>query len=138
MVELILNDFQLDGLSENQLQVHISNLIEEEGFSEGDLIFVLLSDDELLEYNKTLLNHDYYTDVITMDQKIGNIISGEILVSYDRVKENAKEHNDSVIKELHRVFFHGVLHIIGYNDKTSSEKELMTSRENFYLSNLSF
>ena len=138
MVELIFNNYSIDDLSENKLQFMVSDLLTEEGFIEGDLIFVLLSDDELLEYNNKLLNHDYYTDVITIDQKVGDIVSGEILVSIDRVKENAEALKIPFLSELYRVFFHGILHIIGYNDKSEDEKELMRSRENFHLSKHSF
>lgn len=138
MVEIIFNNFSLPELNENFLEHSISELIENEGFIQGEVVFVLLSDEEMLEHNKALLDHDFYTDVITIDQKVGNIISGEILISIDRVRENADSHGVSLLHELHRIFFHGVLHIIGYNDKTDEEKTVMTERENFYLSKLSF
>lgn len=138
MIEVIENKNAPDGFSENLLQRAVNRMIEEEGFQEGDLIFVLMSDEELLQYNKELLDHDYYTDIITMDQKMGNIISGELMISVDRIIDNAKSLDEDILKEFYRVVLHGVLHIIGYNDKTSEEKELMRERENFYLSSLSF
>lgn len=138
MIEIIENKNAPDGFSENLLQRAVNRMIEDEGFQEGDLIFVLMSDEELLQYNKELLDHDYYTDIITMDQKMGNIISGELMISVDRIIDNAKSLDEDILKEFYRVLLHGVLHIIGYNDKTSEEKELMRERENFYLSSLSF
>jgi len=138
MIEIIRNDFSIPELNEKLLQVHVSNLIENEELSEGELIFVLLKDDELLAYNKELLDHDYFTDIITVDQRVGDIISGELLISIDRIKDNASELKIDFLEELHRVFFHGILHIIGYGDKSEKEIEMMRSKENFYLSKVSF
>ncbi len=138
MVELINREICPIPFSEDYFIERISFLINEEGFQEGDLIFVFMSDDELLEYNKELLDHDFYTDVITIDQKVGDIVSGEIMLSIDRIKENAQENNVDFENELYRVLFHGVLHLIGYNDKSDEEIMVMRERENFYLSLLSF
>lgn len=138
MVELINREKCPVPFTEEYFAERVSKLIKEEGFLEGDLIFVFMSDDELLEYNKELLDHDYYTDVITIDQKVGDIVSGEIMISVDRIMENASDLGVEFQKELFRVLFHGVLHLIGYNDKSEDEIKVMRERENFYLSSLSF
>ena len=87
--------------------------------------------------NKEYLQHDYFTDIITFDYVEGNTISGDLFISVDRVKENAQKFNSSALKELYRVVFHGVLHLVGYNDKTDDEKLVMREKENYYLLNIS-
>ena len=79
------------------------------------------------------MQHDYYTDIITFDYCEDNIISGDIFVSIDMVKENAKQYSCSFREELFRVIYHGILHLVGYNDKTEEEKEIMRGKENYYL-----
>ena len=111
----------------------IKNTIEEEGKKAGDISFVFCSDDYLLEINKQYLNHDYYTDIITFDYVDDEIISGDIFVSIDRVEENADKFGVTFENELNRILIHGVLHLVGYKDKEKAEKELMTSKEDFYL-----
>lgn len=88
----------------------------------GKITFYFVSDEELLEINRAHLNHDYYTDIITFDYSTQRKLEGEIYVSIERVKENGKDFSE----ELIRVMSHGVLHMLGYNDK--SEEELMTMR----------
>jgi probable rRNA maturation factor len=89
-----------------------------------------LSDDELLEINKTHLDHDYYTDIITFDYSTSRKISGELFISMDRVRENASTHGSSEIQEFHRVVAHGVLHLLGFKDKTEVESKVMREKEN--------
>jgi probable rRNA maturation factor len=86
-----------------------------------------------LEINIEYLKHNYYTDIITFNYVEGNIISGDLFISVDRVKENSTEFNTSLIKELYRVIFHGILHLIGYNDKTEEEQKIMRGKEDLYL-----
>ncbi|MBL6872740.1 MAG: rRNA maturation RNase YbeY, partial [Flavobacteriales bacterium] len=87
----------------------------------------------LLEKNQTFLNHDTLTDIITFDYSDENGIGGDIFISIDRVKENARKFAVPFDTELRRVMIHGVLHLIGYNDKSDEEKELMREKEDFYL-----
>lgn len=89
-----------------------------------------LSDDELLEINKAHLEHDYYTDIITFDYSTPRKISGELFISVDRVRENASIHGSSEIQEFHRVVAHGVLHLLGFKDKTEAESKVMREKEN--------
>jgi rRNA maturation RNase YbeY len=100
----------------------------------GELSFVFCSDSYLLEINKQYLKHNYYTDIITFDLSVEpTLIAGEIYISVDRVKDNAQNFNASFKEELHRVIFHGVLHLCGYKDKTEDEERRMRKMEDKYL-----
>jgi rRNA maturation RNase YbeY len=114
----------------------IKRLIDMENKKAGNISFVFCSDDFLLDMNKKHLGHDYYTDVITFDYTENSIISGDIFISVERVKENACKFGVPFSQELSRVMFHGVLHICGYGDKPEDEKRIMREKENFYLKTL--
>ena len=101
----------------------------------GDILFVFCNDDYLLEKNIQFLNHHTLTDVITFDYCEDKKISGDILISIDRVIENAKLFNVTFLKELDRVMVHGLLHLLGYNDKTKKDSKLMRIKEDFYINN---
>ena len=104
-----------------------------------DLQYILVSDEFLLQLNKDYLNHDTYTDIITFDYSnaIKEIV-GEIYISMDRIKENALKYKVKPHLEFSRVAIHGLLHLIGYNDKTPKQKEVMRQKENHYISLLKF
>lgn len=116
------------------------NWIERIIFSEkkilGDIMFVFCDDQFLLKRNIKYLNHDTLTDVISFDYSNEKKVSGDILISIDRVKENAKLYNQTFSTELNRVMAHGLLHLLGYNDKSKEEAKIMKSKENYYLSKL--
>jgi probable rRNA maturation factor len=98
------------------------------------LSYTLLSDREMLNLNRKKLRHDFYTDIVTFD--LGDsrdIIDGDIYISYDRIKENALSFNVNFKEEFSRVILHGLLHLIGYNDKTNAEKLIMRQKEEEYL-----
>ena len=114
----------------------LKNIIEEEGGEAGDIVCVFCNDDYLLKQNIRFLNHDTLTDVITFDYCKGNLISGDILVSVDRVKENANSFKVKFLNELKRVLLHGLLHLLKYNDKTKKDHKLMQLKEDYYLSKL--
>jgi len=116
-----------------QLKLFIKSLIEAEGFLPGDIAIVLCSDDYLLKVNQDFLNHDYFTDIITFDYCEDGIVNGDLLISLDRVSENSELEKTTVKDELHRVIFHGVLHLCGYKDKTKKDIELMRFKESYYL-----
>lgn len=99
----------------------------------GFLNVIFLDDDGLLAINKEYLKHDYYTDVITFDYNDNELVNGEVFISIDRIKENASELNISFNDELHRVIIHGLLHLFGYKDKSAEDKQLMRSKEDYYL-----
>lgn len=95
----------------------------------GDIGYMFVNDEKILETNKQYLGHDYYTDVITFDYNEGDIISGDIVISIDTVASNAKLYSKSYDDELYRVIIHGVLHLCGINDKGPGEREIMEANE---------
>ena len=99
-----------------------------------EIAFTFCSDQELLKVNQEFLSHDNLTDVITFDYSDSSGIIGAVLISIDRVQDNAQDFNQSFDVELRRVMVHGALHLCGYNDKSADEKLLMTKKEDFYLS----
>ncbi len=100
----------------------------------GEICIVFCNDEYLKKINVKHLKHDYYTDIITFDYSKDNEISGDLFISIDRVKENAKTNNVEFMNELCRVIIHGVLHLCGFNDKTTEEKIEIRQKENFFLS----
>ncbi len=104
----------------------------------GDINVVFTSDDYLYNMNLQYLNHDYYTDIITFNYNSGNVISGDLFISIDRVRENAQKFNVSFQEELLRVIIHGVLHLLGFDDKTDVERQKMREKENEMLSMFNF
>ncbi len=96
----------------------------------GDINFIFCSDKYLLEINKKYLNHDYYTDIITFDNCINDLLNADIFISIDRVGDNAKKFNVAFFEELNRVMIHGILHLIGFKDFTDKEKKQMRRNEN--------
>ena len=111
----------------------LSDTINQEGGSVGDVQFVFCSDAYLLNMNISHLQHDYYTDIITFDYCENDEVNGDLFISIDRVIDNAKTFNVSVLTELRRVAVHGVLHLLGYKDKTDEDVLLMRAKEDFYL-----
>ncbi|NOY37001.1 MAG: rRNA maturation RNase YbeY [Chlorobi bacterium] len=124
-------------IGKNQIKNWLKITIVEEGFCVGNLNIIFVTDDELMEINKKFLEHDYYTDIITFNYKEKKKISGDLFISIERVMENAIKFKSSVTNEFLRVIIHGVLHIIGYNDKTYNEKKEIRNKENFYLGKIS-
>ena len=116
-----------------QLRKWIRTVASEHGHSIGEVTFVLLDDKGLLPYNKRYLGHDEYTDVITFDLQTGTGLSGDILISYDRVRENARTFGVSAKHELRRVMVHGLLHLMGHSDKSAAKRTAMHAEENKYL-----
>ncbi len=125
--------FKLPGKS--TIKKFIGSIIIQEGFSCADITYRFCSDQEMIEANIQFLNHHYSTDIITFPlSEIGQPISADILISIDTVIRNANDLRVEFAVELYRVMIHGVLHLCGYGDKTKRQKELMRSKEDFYLS----
>jgi len=114
----------------------IKDVIVSEDKSIGDISFIFCSDNYLLDVNRKYLDHDYFTDIITFDYVEGIVISGDIFISLDRVKENSNTFNISYLAELNRILVHGILHLLGYKDKLKEDKKLMTEKEDYYLNRL--
>ncbi|MGZ3754850.1 MAG: rRNA maturation RNase YbeY [Mucilaginibacter sp.] len=118
-----------------QVRQWIKNTIVAEGFVLGELTFIFCSDAYLLKINQQYLDHDTYTDIITFDNSTEEKeITGDIFISIERIRENAEKFGQSVVDELHRVIIHGVLHLLGYKDKTPNDNKNMTQKEDEYLS----
>lgn len=116
-----------------KLKDFIANVFYKEKKGLISLSCIFCSDEHLLKINKDFLNHDFYTDVITFDLSNQSKIEGEIYLSIDRIKENAKQGGISFNEEFHRVIFHGVLHLCGYKDKNKEQLIQMRLAEDKYL-----
>ncbi len=137
-IQIFFEKVQPIKVKKNSIKKQISRVIISESKQVGDISVIFCSDEYLLEINKQFLNHDYYTDVITFDYVEGNVVSGDVFISLDRIKENSLLFHNQTIMELYRVVFHGVLHLIGYNDKTLEEIREMRSKEEYYLNEVDF
>ena len=114
----------------------IEQTIRTENKVTGDINYIFCTDDYLLARNIKYLNHDSLTDIITFNYCEGNKINCDIMISIDRVKENSSIFETSFLEELYRVMIHGILHLVGYDDKTEKEKNIMRKKEEFYLKKL--
>jgi rRNA maturation RNase YbeY len=131
--------FHIEGVStktpsKRLLKAWIKEFVSNHGKKVGELAFIFCSDEKILEVNQNFLQHDYYTDIITFDYCEGEIVSGDIFISVERVKENATSHNIEYNTELIRVLAHGVLHLIGFQDKSPKKKKEMTENEDLCIS----
>jgi rRNA maturation RNase YbeY len=120
--------FQLD--DENRLEKWVEIVASKNGFDVGEINYIFCDDEYLLKLNVEFLKHDTLTDVISFDNTLGKLINGDIFISIERVIENAKEYNVSFDDELQRVMIHGVLHYMGFKDKSDDEVKQMRSAEN--------
>jgi len=117
-----------------RLKQFLITLFKKEKKPLAELSYIFCSDQRLLEINRQFLQHDFYTDIITFPlSDPGQPISGEIYISVDRVRDNAREFGISIKRELHRVIFHGALHLCGYKDKSPKDEKLMRKMEDKYL-----
>ena len=126
-----IEDISFNLKERNKIKQWIKKIVETEGKRLGNISYIFCSDEYLLVVNKKYLEHDTYTDIITFDYtENSEIISGDIFISIDRVKENAKEFKVAFEEELRRVIIHGVLHLLGYPDKKPNEEKIMREKEN--------
>ena len=132
-IDFVYNtDFELS--NKEQVSDWVLRVVNSKGYKLGNIVYAFFNDEDLKELNIKFLNHDYYTDVICFDETADQVVSGNIAISVDRVKENATQIGVDFEEELHRVMIHGVLHFIGFNDKTSSEKKEIREQESLALS----
>jgi rRNA maturation RNase YbeY len=127
-------DFLLD--NNERIALWISKVISNEGFKEDEINYIFCDDEYLHKLNVEFLNHDTFTDIISFDYSVGKIIQGDVFISIERVKENAKNFDVTFLDELNRVIVHGVLHYCGYKDKTEKDASLMREKENHYLAQI--
>ncbi len=127
-----INTFKLE--KEDQVSQWIIFVIHRENRELGEINYIFCDDSYLLDINIKELRHNSLTDIISFDYSVGDVISGDIYISTERVEENAMELKNIFNDELNRVIVHGVLHYCGYKDKTDEEKAVMRSKEDYYLS----
>lgn len=129
-IRFSVQDVHFELENEQNLKKWISNVVLRRGKAVGNISYLFCDDNYLLGVNRQYLNHDTYTDIITFDYVVGNLVSGDIMISVDRVGENAEKFGVPFEQELHRVVIHGVLHLLGQGDKTDSEATEMRRLEN--------
>lgn len=133
MINIEFEDTEILDLDPEFFVSWLSKVCSNEGKQLSELALVFCSDEYLLDINRKYLNHDYYTDIITFDYVEGDKIVGDLLISVERVRENAEQMGVGFSDELNRVIVHGVLHLIGFKDKSESDEQLMREKENEYL-----
>ena len=132
-IDFVYNtDFELS--NKEHVSSWVSRVVNSKGYKLGNIVYAFFNDEDLKDLNIRFLNHDYYTDVISFDETADQVVSGNIAISVDRVKENATQIGVDFEEELRRVMIHGVLHFIGFNDKTNSEKKEIREQEALALS----
>lgn len=129
-IRFSVQDVHFELENEQNLKKWISNVVLRRGKAVGNISYLFCDDNYLLGVNRQYLNHDTYTDIITFDYVVGNLVSGDIMISVDRVGENAEKFGVPFEQELHRVVIHGVLHLLGQGDKIDSEAAEMRRLEN--------
>lgn len=132
-VHYLEEDRKATGFNRTVTRKWLHEVVRLEGKKPGVISYVFCSDEFLADINIRFLKRDYYTDVISFDYTENDVVSGDIMISVDRVKENALNMGLPYIEELKRIMVHGLLHLIGYDDTTEDLKALMSSREDLYL-----
>lgn len=133
MIEFFNEDLEFSLLEPEKVKKWIFSIVELHGKELAELNFYFCSDEYLLNINRSELQHDFYTDVITFDNCIDDLVFGDIYISIDRVLENEKMFSDGKYPEILRIIIHGVLHLLGFKDKQDHEKKKMTENENLAL-----
>jgi probable rRNA maturation factor len=127
-------DVEIPGFRPEFFDLWLARIVKLYGKEIRELAYIFVTDAYLLNMNKEHLGHDYYTDIITFNYNEDDVLSGDIFISYERVKANATEFgNGSVEDELCRVMAHGLLHLVGYNDKSESDEREMRKQEDLCL-----
>lgn len=127
-IEYVYNtSFSLD--NEKKVSKWLKKAVEAEGFSVGEVVYAFFNDNDLKELNIKHLNHDFFTDVISFNDSKNDVLSGNIAISVDRVKENSIKFKTSFNDEMMRVMVHGLLHFMGYDDSSEEETLLMRNKE---------
>ncbi len=128
---MIEYNYEIDFVLDNEIEYTywLTRVLNSEDRRDGNINYIFCTDNYLHSLNHKFLNHDSLTDIITFDYSEDTTISGDIFISIDRVRDNAIALNEDFDRELNRVMVHGLLHMMGYNDKTASEKTIMRKME---------
>lgn len=129
-------DIDFEPSNPDLLSEWIKSVIEKEGYNLQHACYIFCSDEYLLQLNKEYLNHDTYTDIITFPYTYPPLIEGDMFISIDRVKDNARQYEVTFEQELHRVMIHGIFHLCGYSDKSPEEEARMRQKEDEALKSL--
>lgn len=132
MIDFFNEDVPFPKIKKSNVKALIKTIISDHSRSLDNVNIIFCSDEYLLTINKDYLAHDYFTDIITF-QYSDTEISSDIFISLDRVEDNSRSFSVPYITELHRIIIHGILHLVGYDDKTENDKSIMTLKEDFYL-----
>lgn len=135
-IKFFTEDTKFNLRNKNLIKNWVNSVITSVNKETGNINFIFTSDKYLLKINKEYLSHKYYTDIITFNYCENEIISGDIFISIETVKNNSSRFNVTIIEELHRVIIHGILHLLGFDDQSDEEKAVMREKENYYLERL--
>lgn len=130
MITYNTDGVKMPAIRKRDTSVWIKAVAAEYGRKVGEIGYMFVNDDKILEVNNEYLGHNYYTDIITFDYDEDDTISGDIVISLDTVRSNAEQLGKDYNEELHRVIIHGILHLCGINDKGPGEREIMEAAEN--------
>lgn len=137
MITYNVDGVKMPSIKKRDTSAWIKAVAASYGKKVGDIAYIFCNDDKILEVNRQYLQHDYYTDIITFDycddlaeMGIKDTISGDLFISLDTVRTNAEQQKTTYDEELHRVIIHGILHLVGINDKGPGEREIMEAAEN--------
>ena len=130
MITYNAEDVKLPTIKKRETTRWIKKVAATQGRKVGEIGYMFVNDEKILEVNNEYLGHDYYTDVITFDYCEGDILNGDIVISLDTVRTNAEKFGKTYEEELYRVIIHGILHLCGINDKGPGEREIMEENEN--------
>lgn len=134
MITFLTENVDMPEIQKTPIRAWIKDVAASYNKRVGEIAYIFCDDEKILDINRQYLQHDYYTDVITFDYSEKKVISGDIFISLDTVKTNAKKYSQPYLTELHRVIIHGVLHLCGINDKGQGEREKMEEAEDKALS----
>ena len=130
MISYNTEGVRMPNIKRRETTVWIKAVAATYGKRVGEVGYMFVDDEKILEVNREYLGHDYYTDIITFDYDEGDVINGDIVISLDTVRSNAEQLGKPYDEELHRVIIHGILHLCGINDKGKGEREMMEAAEN--------
>ena len=128
---------KMPNIKKREVTAWIKDVAATYGRKVGEIGYMFVDDEKILEVNREYLGHDYYTDIITFDYDEGDRINGDLVISLDTVETNARQFGKSYDEELHRVIIHGILHLCGINDKGPGEREIMEAAEDKALAMIS-
>ena len=130
MIDFFCERAEMPAINQAQVRQWVEQVARTHGRRVGQINYIFVNDERILEVNLEFLQHDYFTDIITFDYDEADIISGDLYISLDTVRTNAALVGATYAQELHRVIIHGVLHLCGINDKGPGEREIMEAHEN--------